>query len=260
MTINGISGVEAGSQMMYGAGQATDSYSKSIQNQIANAQKQLQELSSNEELSLEDKMKKRQEIQQEITSLNQQLKQRQVEMRKEAQKKSSNSMDDLLGGNRQAQKKSGKTGTGMSGASMQAIISADASMDQVQVQSSVKGSLEGRAAVLKAEIKQDGGKGCEAKEAELADTEEKINDVASAQMSAISDINKNLEEAAKEDTKTEKKETAADKAEENKDADKKENDKTESVEADSAAAAAEESTSKETDRLLAGYTPVDVRL
>ena len=41
--------------------QANDSVSKNIQNQIANAQQKLQDLSSNEELSLEDKMKKRQE-------------------------------------------------------------------------------------------------------------------------------------------------------------------------------------------------------
>ena len=36
--------------------------SRNIQNQIANAQKQLQELSSNEEMTLEEKMKKRQEF------------------------------------------------------------------------------------------------------------------------------------------------------------------------------------------------------
>ena len=47
-------------------------YTKSIQRLIADAQQKLQDLSSIEELSLEDKMKKRQEIQQEITNLNQQ--------------------------------------------------------------------------------------------------------------------------------------------------------------------------------------------
>lgn len=36
----------------------TDSVSKNIQNQIANAQKQLQEISANKEMTVEEKMKK----------------------------------------------------------------------------------------------------------------------------------------------------------------------------------------------------------
>ncbi len=63
MTMSGISGVSSQATAM-GMGLATDSYSRSIQNQIANAQKQLQELSSNKNMTLEEKMAKRQEIQQ----------------------------------------------------------------------------------------------------------------------------------------------------------------------------------------------------
>ena len=51
MTINGISGANTQAAQI-GMNQAMDSYSKNIQNQIANAQKQLQELSSNEEMTL----------------------------------------------------------------------------------------------------------------------------------------------------------------------------------------------------------------
>lgn len=52
MKINSSNG--ANTQMgQMGMNQATDSYSRNIQNQIANAQKQLQELSSNEEMTLE---------------------------------------------------------------------------------------------------------------------------------------------------------------------------------------------------------------
>lgn len=82
MKINGFNGTNTQTGVM-GMAQANDSVSKNIQNQIANAQQKLQDLSSNEELSLEDKMKKRQEIQQEITNLNQQLRQHQIEQRKE---------------------------------------------------------------------------------------------------------------------------------------------------------------------------------
>ena len=72
MRINGFSGTNTQTGTM-GMTQGNDSVSKNIQNQIANAQQKLQDLSSNEEMSLEDKMKKRQEIQQEINNLNQHL-------------------------------------------------------------------------------------------------------------------------------------------------------------------------------------------
>ena len=57
MRINGFSGTNTQTGTM-GMTQGNDSVSKNIQNQIANAQQKLQDLSSNEELSLEDKMKK----------------------------------------------------------------------------------------------------------------------------------------------------------------------------------------------------------
>lgn len=47
---------------------ADGSCQQKYQNQIANAQKQLQEVSASQEMTSEQKMKKRQEIQQEITS------------------------------------------------------------------------------------------------------------------------------------------------------------------------------------------------
>ena len=86
MKINGLNGASTqvgGINLM----QSKDSVSKNIQNQIANAQKQLQELSSNKEMSVEEKMKKRQEIQQQITDLNNRLRQHQIEQRKEQQAK-----------------------------------------------------------------------------------------------------------------------------------------------------------------------------
>ena len=95
MRINGFSGTNTQTGTM-GMTQGNDSVSKNIQNQIANAQQKLQDLSSNEEMSLEDKMKKRQEIQQEINNLNQQLRQHQIEQRNKQQSKNSSSMDDMV--------------------------------------------------------------------------------------------------------------------------------------------------------------------
>ena len=177
MRINGLNGANthAGGMNMT---KATDSVSKNLQNQIANAQKKLQELSDNKDMSIEEKMKKRQEIQQQITDLNNQLRQHQIEQRKEQQAKKS-SMDDMLGGSKKTAPKAGKQSTGLSQASMTAIISADSAMAQAQVQGSVATKMEGRAGVLESEIKLDSARG---------------DDV---------EANKELEEAAKADQQTE---------------------------------------------------------
>ena len=169
MRINGLNGANtpAGGMNMT---KATDSVSKNIQNQIANAQKQLQELSANKDMSIEEKMKKRQEIQQQITDLNNQLRQHQIEQRKEQQAKKS-SMDDMLGGSRKTTPKAGTQSTGLSQASMKAMISADSAMAQAQVQGSVATRMEGRAGVLESEIKLDMARGddVEKKKEELAE-------------------------------------------------------------------------------------------
>ena len=204
MRINGLNGVntQAGGMNMM---QTTDSVSKNIQNQIANAQKQLQEISSNKEMSLEEKMKKRQEIQQQITDLNNQLRQHQIEQRKEQQAKKS-SMDDMLGGSKKTAPKAGKQSIGLSQASMTAIISADSAMAQAQVQGSVATKMEGRAGVLESEIKLDSARGgnVEKKQEELAEVEQKAIEAQSAQMDTLADANKKLEAAAKADQQAEK--------------------------------------------------------
>lgn len=204
MKINGFSGTNTQTKTM-GTAQANDSVSKNIQNQIAKAQQKLQDLSSNEELSLEDKMKKRQEIQQEILNLNQQLRQHQLEQRKEQQSKAS-SMDDMIAGTKNP---SAGKGSGISQEGMQAMISADSSMKQAKVQGSMSAQLKGRAGVLESEIRQDAGKGnTEKKEAELADIQEKAQSATAAQMSALSDVNKAVEKAEKAESTKAANETA----------------------------------------------------
>ena len=96
METNSINGINTQMGQM-GMNQAADSYSRNIQNQIASAQKQLQELSSNKEMTQEEKMTKRQELQQQISDLNMQLRQYQTEQRREKQQKQS-SFDDMTGG------------------------------------------------------------------------------------------------------------------------------------------------------------------
>ncbi len=212
MTINGING--ANTQMgQMGMNQATDSYSRNIQNQITNAQKQMQELSSNGDMSLEEKMKKRQEIQQQISDLNTQLRQHQMEQRRaamgdsEKQQAKGSSMDDMLGGTGNAGgTKAGSKNTGLSQASMTAIISAGSSIKQARVQGSVATKMEGRAGVLESEIKLDQARGndTQKKAEELAEVEQKAQAATASQLSTLANASKTMEEAAKADSKEEK--------------------------------------------------------
>lgn len=179
--------------------QPTDATSKSIQKQIANAQKQLQELSENNTMSSEEKMKKRQELQKQISVLNNQLRQHQIEVRKKEQQKKQS-----------AEKESQQTtadknhNTGMSQASMQSLISADSAMNQAEVQGNVAAQMNGRADVLEIEIKLDGGRGnsVEAKQEELADVQQRAQNAQAAQLSTLEEANQAMKEQDKtEDTK-----------------------------------------------------------
>ena len=173
------------------------SFSKSIQNQIFNAQKQLQELSENKDMSMEEKMKRRQEIQQQITELNNQLRQHQIEQRKEKQEQAAKSAE------KKESVKNENKGAGLSQASMTAIISADAALSQAKVHGSVATRMEGRAGVLEAEIKQGGGN-VEAKKEELAKVQQKAVAAGTSQTDTLASVSKDIKEAAKED-KTENK-------------------------------------------------------
>lgn len=194
ISVNNFNGTNTQTGSM-GMTQAKDAVSKNIQNQISNAQKQLQGLSSNEEMSMEEKMKKRQEIQKQIMDLNHQLRQHQMEQRREK----GQAGNEISGSSRKAGAvKAGSRGNGLSQASMQAVLSADSSMKQADIQGSIATRIEGRAGVLEAEIKQDAGRGnVEAKEKELSEIQQKAKAAASSQMDTLADANKIVEEAAK---------------------------------------------------------------
>jgi len=184
-----------------------DSFGKSINNQIANAQKQLQELSENKDLSMEEKMKRRQEIQQQITDLNNQLRQHQIEQRKEKQELAAKSAE------KKESVKNENKGAGLSQASMTAIISADAALSQAKVHGSVATRMEGRAGVLEAEIKLDSANGgnVEAKKEEFAKVQQKAVAAGTSQTDTLVSVSKDIEEAANADkTENEKEDVSVD--------------------------------------------------
>lgn len=193
MKINGMNNAGGAPQAANRAGGADDSYSRNIRNQIANAQKRLQEISSDQQLSTEEKMKKRQEIQQEIANLNQQLRQHQMEQRRQQQesRKAERASDS-------SQENAG-AGSGLSGAGMEAMISADSSLKQAKVQGSAAKQAEGKAAVLKTEVKLDKNETTAAKkEKEIAELGERAQKATQGQMSSLADAGKEIEKAAKE--------------------------------------------------------------
>ncbi len=270
MTVGGIGGVNAPQPSM-GAGQAGDAYGKNLQRQIEDAQKRLKELSSDDRLSPEEKMEKRREISQEIADLNQQLRQHQTEVRRQAAaaKQKENAGQEKQGENNRKAK--GKSDTGMSSAKMQAVISADASVKQAEVQGNVNNRLEGRAGVLKAQIKQDGnlGMNTELKKAELAEVESRSGSVLNAQGNTLADANHKLSEGAKETPAEEGANEGSSPAQVRKGQEASDVDKNgQTSEDDSSNEAGNEErieagSRQDGDRektLLQGYYPIDIRL
>lgn len=187
MEINGING--AATQMgRMGMNQATDSYSRNIQKQIADAQKQLQELSANTDMSLEEKTKRRQEIQQEISDLNLQLRQRQIEQRREKQQQQS-SFDDLIGG----KQKTGAADTGV-------IVSLSTTKEQIAGLKKVQTDLQGKLRAAETEE-------------ERASLQEKIDQITNG----ISEKAKEMQETISNAQKTEQDKTDTEKGREEKD-------------------------------------------
>lgn len=210
MRIENANSTNAGMQTRMSQG--TDTVSKSIQSQIKKLQQDMQKLSENDELDTETKMKKRQELQQQISDLNNQLRQHQLDRRRQQQSKAP-SMEDMLGGRPRVRSKShngqgsaGKQAVGMSASGMQAIISADTSIKQADIQGSVATQMEGRAGVLEGEIKQDKvlGGNTKLKEEELAKTEQNAANATASQMGMLSDANAAMEAAREADSESSK--------------------------------------------------------
>ena len=157
MTIGGIGG-NGGANAGFGTdavsmnSRGTDAYSKSLQKQIMETQKQLQELSGNEEMTSEMKMKKRQELQKQISDLNMQLRQHQMEERRKAQQEKQEKQAQ-----RKPQKDKDDEADGLSKGSMRAMISAEGSLKLAKQQGSKANEMQNGADIKRSEIKLDGG-------------------------------------------------------------------------------------------------------
>ncbi|MCM1174566.1 MAG: FlxA-like family protein [Blautia sp.] len=203
MVINGVNGIDGAGMWAgtMGKGQAEDAVSKRLQQQIDAAQKKLQEISANSGMSVEEKMKMRQAIQKEIADLKSQLQQHQMELRqKEMEDAKRKQAEKASASEEPAQAKSvrGKEDSvdvQISAEGMQAMLSAGEAVKLAKVQGSVANAMEGRANVLETEIKLDSARNGDtsAKEAQLADVEQKAQKAVSSQIGTLADAGKALE-------------------------------------------------------------------
>ena len=279
MRVNGANGINISAAALgMEAGGSADPQVKDLQNQIQNLQKQLKELGSNSEMPAELKSRKRQDLQKQISDLEAQLRQRQIEVKHEEavkkQQKKGVSLDEMLGAKPQA-KKDGRQSAGMSAGSMEALISADASLKQADVHGSTAQKMEGRAGVLEAEISMDsmsgGASAVASKKKQLAEAQAKAAEAASAQMGSLAQA---AEEAKKAGEAENSREDTSEKSKDGRTGAAQEGEKTDGTDNGSQAAAVVSENVEETGEqpqntfdtamlgvsFSRGYQTVDVRL
>lgn len=178
-------------------------------------------------------------------------------------------MEDMLGtGASSGAARTGSHKAGLSRAHMKAMTSADMAMEQARVQGSVATRMEGRAGVLEIEIALDSGRGgsVEAKKEELADVEAAARNATSAQMDTLSEANRTLEEAAREEREERKAENPKDKRTEEETETETEKETEKGIEKKAPGTSASDagvtpvSGEPAEGGIPAGYRPVDVRL
>ncbi|MCH5252916.1 MAG: FlxA-like family protein [Lachnospiraceae bacterium] len=196
--------------------QPVDAVSKNIQNEILNVQRKRQELSSKEDISVEDKQKKRQEMQQEISRLNAQLRQRQAEMRREKQrellseemKKDSDKAKKVETKETEKAEKETKEGKGggteeekkdTSGMGMEEAAAANIALQQLRSRRNVISGMENDITILEGEIRQDEARGAnvEEKQAALKKQEEKVQNASASQFSVLDNSYKVIVDATR---------------------------------------------------------------
>jgi len=256
MNINGINstGMQPGTAGMgTGAGGQMDPVSKDLQNQIEKLKNDLKEISANQDMPTDAKMKKRQEIQKQISELEVQLRQHQIEAKKQERqkKKEESSFDDLMGTKPQ-KKQNDSQSAGISTGSMEAMISADKSVKQADINGSTAKKMEGKANVLEAEMQLDGGRGGSSnvglKEAELAKAKETAEKATASQLDSLAQATKTMQEASREEKADKKKEDDEKKAPGTEDEEEKKEKTTDT------------SGSEVLEETGYAYHPVDVRL
>lgn len=235
MEIGKISAVGSASGGQAAGIRLIDTVSRNIENEIFGIQRKMQELTSNEEIPAEEKMRKRQELQQEMSRLNAELRRHQAEVSREQRKEAMASEEkeaqgqDSVSDTGSAQERSsaagvqeekdaksaGQTdgsadaksidkgiedvGAELTLSGIGAMLAADSSVQQAKSQGVVVGKIESGIAILKGEIRQDKlyGTNVERKEEILAKQRKKVSRALGAQFSALGNAKQTMKENVK---------------------------------------------------------------
>lgn len=186
-----------------------DSKGKEVQTQILDAQKKLKELSFDNVMNEEEKEKKRQQIQQQIAELNQELKKRQLELQRKQQdsaslaaspaEKQAISDPNGLEGSQSPDQKSQTAPYGQT--ATKAFIAAGSAVGHANSQGKLASELKSKMRILQGEIKQDEARGKDTsfKQKELEKLESKAARLSGSGFSFLADASKELRQAAKKE-------------------------------------------------------------
>ena len=152
--------------------QSDDPVIKNAQSQIEALQKQIQNLAKNEEMDADTKREKRQELMQQISDLNVTIRQRQIELRNRKQQENMAKAEAARAKREPESAKETKQAGAFTTRGLNAVLSAGNAIEVSKAQGDLASKLEGRANVLKSEIKLDKARG--------ADTREKSSELAKA--------------------------------------------------------------------------------
>lgn len=178
MSISGVSASKNVSAERMVKQEPVDAISKSIENEISDVQRQRQQVSK-QDLSADEKMKKRRELQQEISRLNNQLRQRQAEARREQNKEkvarerdaeNVKADDEKKAQNAASQKDETREKETESKTvemqdakreklNAQTVVLAETAVSQSRLQSRVVSGIRNDIKILKGEIRQDKARG-----------------------------------------------------------------------------------------------------
>lgn len=198
MNISGVQSQNTAAYQQVNKQQGDDPVIKNAQSQIDELRKQLQQLAENEEIDPKTKTEKKQQIQQQISDLNAQIRQRQAEIRKEKQASKENPQRTAA---EAKTKEENEKASGFSAASTSALISASNSLDVADSLSSLHSKLKGRARELTSEIETDKTRGADitAKQSELDKVNKGVKNTAIAHAQVLDEADDALKNAAESD-------------------------------------------------------------
>lgn len=169
-----------------------DSVIKNAQKQIEALRNELQTLSENEDMEPKIKAEKKQKLQKQINELNTQIRQREIELRKEKQTANQPS---------EANKNEESSGAGFTKSVTGGLISVSNALKGAKDLNGLNKRLTGRAGELNAEIKADLARGADtlAKEKELEKVNKGIKSTALESGKMLNQAKEKLEASEKED-------------------------------------------------------------